>query len=59
MVMLPQPLAAKSSGHLNSGRVKMAKVGARKVKVPPWTIGSLEPDNCYDKLKEIIALTLC
>ena len=47
--MLPHPALAKSSGHLNSGNVRMANVGARKVKVPPCTIGSLKwfPDIIF------------
>ena len=31
------------SGHLNSGRLRMAMVGTRKENVPPWMIGSRQP----------------
>jgi len=30
-------------GHFHCGRDKMANVGVRKAKVPPWMIGSLTP----------------
>ena len=38
---LPHPLTEKSAGHWFAGRLRIAKVGARKAKVPPWTMGSL------------------
>jgi len=31
-------------GHFHCGKAKMANIGAKKAKDPPWTIGSLTPN---------------
>jgi hypothetical protein len=40
--MFPHPLVAKSAGQENFGNERIAKVGAKNVNVPPWTIGKLK-----------------
>jgi hypothetical protein len=41
-VIFPHPLVAKSAGQENTGNERIAKVGAKNVNVPPWTIGKLK-----------------
>ena len=51
------PFSTNSFGHLNPSRLKMAKVGARKEKVPPWIMGSLKNKIHITDISDITTYT--